>query len=157
MQISNKQHTIFFHTIFWKFTKPRLTSPSGPIRYSILTLTYLSFPVVLIDMFVSFDPWWHLTFVPNILVGSLIFQHRRLVAIFLLFLHFKVRKWEKVNFLVEFKVKVQDHLHVKVTWSCIVDQHCICMFIVIILMAIHCFQLLHRHIAVYGNLNDLWP
>ncbi len=28
--------TIVIHTIFWKFSKLRLTRPSGPIRYSIL-------------------------------------------------------------------------------------------------------------------------
>ncbi len=28
---------IVIYTIFWKFSKLRLTSPSGPIRYSILT------------------------------------------------------------------------------------------------------------------------
>ncbi len=28
--------SIVIHTIFWKFSKLRLTSPSGPIRYSIL-------------------------------------------------------------------------------------------------------------------------
>ena len=30
--------TIVIHTIFWKFSKLRLTSPSGPIRYSILSM-----------------------------------------------------------------------------------------------------------------------
>ena len=33
--------TIVIHTIFWKFLKLRLTSPSGPIRYSILKKEHL--------------------------------------------------------------------------------------------------------------------
>ncbi len=66
---------------------------------------------------------WHLTFIPEIFLGSEIFQKRRLVIIFLLFLHFKVQKWGKVIFWVEFKVKVQGQLHVKVTWCCVVAQH----------------------------------
>ena len=31
------ENYIVIHTIFWKFSKLRLTSPSGPIRYSILS------------------------------------------------------------------------------------------------------------------------
>ncbi len=43
MQISKKQHGCelyasrdVIHTILWKFANLRLTSPSGPIRYTIL-------------------------------------------------------------------------------------------------------------------------
>ena len=49
------QGTIVIHTMFWKFTNLWLTSPSGPIRYSILSqLQYLmESPVNL---------WWYLLF-----------------------------------------------------------------------------------------------
>ncbi len=33
-----KGHTIIKQTIFWKFVYPRLTSPSDPIKYSILRI-----------------------------------------------------------------------------------------------------------------------
>ncbi len=39
---------IVIHTIFWKFSKLRLTSPSGPIRYSILRSVF-SWRISLID------------------------------------------------------------------------------------------------------------
>ncbi len=35
--------TIVIHTIFWTFSKLRLTRPSGPIRYSILKEPLLIF------------------------------------------------------------------------------------------------------------------
>ena len=40
--------TIVIHTMFWKFTNARLTSPSGPIRYSIWSLFLQQKPLTVI-------------------------------------------------------------------------------------------------------------
>ncbi len=45
-----KTCTVVIHTIFWKFINLRLTSPSGPIRYSILKVK-TSFVPIIVNLF----------------------------------------------------------------------------------------------------------